>query len=71
MRKPRTLAQAFGYEPCEPRPVTEMRPVVVAWLHNCHHCGTEFRAKRRDARLCSGRCRTAAARQGEPLSGLR
>jgi len=55
----------------EPRPVYEARPVVVAWLINCHHCGTEFRAKRRDARLCSGRCRTAAARQGEPLSGLR
>jgi hypothetical protein len=49
----------------EPKPVyAPAVPRIVAWLIDCHHCGTEFRARRRDARLCSGRCRTAAARLG-------
>jgi hypothetical protein len=39
--------------PTEPAEPTE-RP--------CEHCGEPFEARRRDARYCSGRCRTAAHR---------
>jgi hypothetical protein len=33
----------------------------MRWLI-CKHCGRPFRAKRRDARYCSGRCRVTAHR---------
>lgn len=32
--------------------------------HECEFCGTEFTAKRRDARFCSSKCRAKARRSG-------
>jgi hypothetical protein len=35
---------------------------VKAWIIACAICGTEFRARRADARFCSARCRQKASR---------
>jgi hypothetical protein len=32
--------------------------------HDCGHCGRQFVSRRRDAKFCSTRCRTAAHRAG-------
>ena len=43
-----------------PKPITELRTVIVGWEIRCAHCGDLARVKRKDARYCSKACRNAA-----------
>lgn len=50
-----------------PKPITEMRPVVIGWVHRCEWCGEEFEAKKQTgARFCPApkTCRIQAHRAG-------
>ncbi len=70
------LAKAFGVDPDRPRtrrePTVERHEACEACALfayygvrdlACERCGDPFRARRKDARFCSPRCRTAASRE--------
>ena len=48
-------------------PITEKQNVVVAWFLWCDECGAKFKAKRRDAKKCSGACRQRHSRRALKL----
>lgn len=50
-----------------PKAMTELRPVIVGWIHRCEWCGEEFQAKKQTgARYCPAPkiCRVQAHRAG-------
>jgi len=47
------------------RPVFVERQIQVGWTMLCTHCERRFESKRKDAKVCSTRCRNRSRNSGQ------